>query len=370
MKNRIVQLEERQFITREFADALAGKQPHPYLRPHDIVQQQLVSKAKGRYLDRMIHFWREISLAGMRRGGPGMDECFALLFESVFDLAEAEPEWAAQIFAETEKSNHKFTALKQLNHQLCYPISHEGLVDAFRRCYAPLREQDRSYDNGVYVALLGEFWFWAAITCAVGVDEKHPGWSFRCELAKCSANSWGDDRLHVRLIREAPRRAQVMPRSELMAHPILRIARLKYREGSVEQKQVSRFLNAQCIKQRFESEEDHFGSDLTLAQWARDARQWATNMLEAESEIYEELFDEAGEQALDRTRMFYHQHLGSDPAHIDSLNATAALMKWAKQGRGFDYSQYRAQLWEFVVEIADAALWLGWLFPGRRSQDG
>src|SRR6266496_4459856 len=189
MKNRIVQLEERQFITREFADALAGKQPHPYLRPHDIVQQQLVSKAKGRYLDRMIHFWREISLAGMRRGGPGMDECFALLFESVFDLAEAEPEWAAQIFAETEKSNHKFTALKQLNHQLCYPISHEGLVDAFRRCYAPLREQDRSYDNGVYVALLGEFWFWAAITCAVGVDEKHPGWSFRCELAKCSANS-------------------------------------------------------------------------------------------------------------------------------------------------------------------------------------
>ncbi len=161
-----------------------------------------------------------------------------------------------------------------------------------------------------------------------------------------------------------------MPRSELMAHPILRIARLKYREGSVEQKQVSRFLNAQCIKQRFESEEDHFGSDLTLAQWARDARQWATNMLETESEIYEELFDEAGEQALDRTRMFYHQHLGSDPAHIDSLNATAALMKWAKQGRGFDYSQYRAQLWEFVVEIADAALWLGWLFPGRRSQDG
>ena len=43
-----------------------------------------------------------------------MDECCALLFESVFDVAEAEPEWAAQIFAETEQSNHKFTALKQL----------------------------------------------------------------------------------------------------------------------------------------------------------------------------------------------------------------------------------------------------------------
>jgi hypothetical protein len=61
--------------------------------------------------------------------------------------------------------------------------------------------------------------------------------------------------------------------------------------------------------------------------------------------------------------MFYHEHLGSDPAHFDSLDATAALMKWANQRRGFQYSQYRAQLWEFNVEIADAALWLGWLFP-------
>ena len=366
MNNRIVQLEERQFITREFADALAGKQPHPYLRPHDVVQQELVGKAKGPYLDRMIHFWREVSLAGMRRGGSGMDECYALLFESVFDLAEAETEWAAQIFAETE-SNHKFTALKQLNHQLCYPISHQGLTDAFRRCYAPLREQDRSYDNGVYVALYGEFWFWAAITCAVGLDEKHPGWSFRCELAKCSANGWGDDRLHARLIREAPRHATVTPRNQLMVHPILRLARLKYRGDSVEQKQVLRFLNAQCIKQGFESEEDYFGSDLALAQWARDARQWASDILHAEPEICEELFCEAGEKALGQTRAFYHQHLGSDPALLDSLDATAALIKWAKRRRGFEFSQYRAQLWEFVVEIADAALWLGWLFRANQA---
>ena len=365
MKNQIVQLEERQYITREFADALAGKQPHPYLRSHDVVQQGLVGKAKGVYLERMIHFWREISLAGMRRGGPGMDECYALLFESVFDLADADPVWAAQIFAQTEKSNQKFTALKQLNHQLSYPISHGSLVDAFRRCYAPLREQDRSYDNGVYVALYGEFWFWAAMTCAVGVDEKHPGWSFRCELTKGSADGWGDDRLHARLIREAPRHATVTPRDLAMAHPILRLASLKYCEGSVEQKQVLRFLNAQCIKQGFESEEDYFRSDLTLAQWARDARRWAEDMLETEPETCEELFHEAGETAVDRTRMFYHEHLGSDPTHLNSLDATVALMKWAKRRRGFEFSQYRAQLWEFVVQIVDAALWLGWLFPAR-----
>jgi hypothetical protein len=69
----------------------------------------------------------------------------------------------------------------------------------------------------------------------------------------------------------------------------------------------------------------------------------------------------AGEKALDRTRTFYHRHLGTDPAHADSLDATAALMKWANQRRGFQYSRYRAQFSKFVVEIAYAALWLGWL---------
>ena len=147
-----------------------------------------------------------------------------------------------------------------------------------------------------------------------------------------------------------------------MAHPILRLARLKYREDSIEQTQVLRFLNAQCIKQGFESEEDCFVSDLPLAHWTRDARRWATNMLD-EPEVCQELFHQAGERALDRTRAFYHHHLGPNPADLDSLDATTALIKWAKQRRRFEFSQYRAQLWEFVVEIADAALWLGWLFP-------
>jgi hypothetical protein len=184
-----------------------------------------------------------------------------------------------------------------------------------------------------------------------------------------SQNSWNDDqRLHARLIREAPQRAPKTPRIELMAHPILRIARLKYREASVEQKQVLRFLNAQCMKQGFESEEDYFRSDLTLAKWARDARRWASGLFEREPDTGQALFDEAGKGALDRIRMFYHQYLGSDPAQIDSLDATSSLKKWAKQRRGFRYSRYRAQAWEFVVEIVDAALWLGWLFPNGQCK--
>ncbi len=368
--------EERQFITKEFADTLAGKTPAPYLRVHDPAQQALValgqydSSTQERrtglrpYLDRMIHFWREISLAAFPCAGKAMDECYALLFESTFSLAQSEPAWAVECSATQSPEDVHVNALRHLAHQVkAATIGHSDLVDAFTHLYAPRREQDATWQSPVNVALAGELWFWAAIYLAVGTHETDGCLSFHRAIAQSAANNWNDgERLHIRLIREAPQRVLRTPRVELMAHPILRIARLKYREGSVEQKQVLRFLNARCIKEGFESEEDYFGSDLTLAQWVNDARRWATNLLDAEPEVCQGLLHEAGEKALDRTRMFYHQHLGSDPAHVDSLEATATLMKWAKRRRGFEFSQYRAQLWEFVVEIVDAAVWLGWLF--------
>ncbi len=47
MKTDISTIEERQFMTKEFADTLAGKSPAPYLRVHDPVQQALVALAKN-----------------------------------------------------------------------------------------------------------------------------------------------------------------------------------------------------------------------------------------------------------------------------------------------------------------------------------
>jgi hypothetical protein len=377
MKTEVPRIEERQFITREFADTIGGRQPPPYFRLHDPVQKALVEYAAGgmekqtgvsEYCDRMIHFWREVSLAGMQRAGTAVDECYALLFESAFDLAEVESTWVLGVLAEKSAAELPTGALNALaGHSAYGMITHAELVRAFTCIHAPLRETDQNWYNEVCIPFRGESWFWSAVFLAAGMDENHPLWSFRCAVSDASASGWRDNGyLHLRLIREAPTRALATPRIELMAHPILRIARLKYREGSVEQAQVLRFLNAQCIRQGFESEEDYFGSDLALGQWARDARQWASNMLEADPETCRELFHEAGETALDRTRMFYLQHLGSNPSDVDSLDATAKLMKWANQRRGFHYSQYRAQRWEFVVEIADAAVWLGWLFPVDR----
>jgi hypothetical protein len=40
MKSNVSRIEERQFITKEFADTIAGKAPAPYLRLHDPVQKE------------------------------------------------------------------------------------------------------------------------------------------------------------------------------------------------------------------------------------------------------------------------------------------------------------------------------------------
>jgi hypothetical protein len=366
MNNRIAHFEERQLITKEFADALAGKQPHPYLRLHDPVLQAFVDTARGPYAERIIHFWREISLAGIEIGGRGVDQCYALLFESAFDLAQAEPGWAATTFAGTDSSNHRFNALLQLNHQLCRPpLTHESLVDAYKRCYAPLREEDLRWQNPAYVGSAGELWFWAGITCVAGIDENHPGWEFRCDLAASSSNGWRDNgRLNLRLIREAPRNAEVTPRSELMAHPILRMARLKYANYCIEQEVALRFLNARCIAQGFESEEDCFRADITIAQWLRDARRWAEQLRQTDPDLCAALFHELGKDT-DANLSFYRQELGERPEEIDDVDAIAALMGWARRRRGYQFARYRADIWEFVVETVDAALWLGWLYPRK-----
>jgi hypothetical protein len=215
------------------------------LRLHDPVQKALIEFAASEsarqaggsgYYERMIHFWREVSLAGIPRAGKAVDECYALLFESAFDLAEAEPDWV-ECLTDNPDSEAAIGALTQLAHYTeRATISHVQLTDAFTRIYAARREIDERLHNQFYIPFEGLFWFWAAILAVAGIDENHRLWAFRCALADSSDNSWGDkDRLHVRLIREAPGRALVTPRVELMAHPILRIARLKYREGSVEQ---------------------------------------------------------------------------------------------------------------------------------------
>jgi hypothetical protein len=151
-------------------------------------------------------------------------------------------------------------------------------------------------------------------------------------------------------------------RDEVMAHPLLRIARLKYSEGSIEQTLVLRFLNGRCIAEGITNYQDYVCDDLTMATWVRHARSWAEEMLQAEPQTCATMFGVAGGEALQYVRQLFLRELGAQPSKLDDLGVTVALMKWSKR-RGFDGAENPVHLWELVVEIVDAALWLGWLFP-------
>jgi hypothetical protein len=128
----------------------------------------------------MIHFWREVSLAGMPRASKAMDQCYALLFESAFELAEADPNWALECLASESIPELPMEPLTHLAwHAGCSNITHLQLSRAFTQLYAPRREADPKWQNDVYVAFCGELWFCVAILLAAGIDENHRLWLFR-----------------------------------------------------------------------------------------------------------------------------------------------------------------------------------------------
>ena len=133
---------------------------------------------------------------------------------------------------------------------------------------------------------------------------------------------WKDDRLHTRLIREAPLLSPSASRAELLAHPLIRIARLKYKEGCIEQQAVRECLNELCISAKFESEEDTIADDLTLATWVRDARKWAARLRRNEPQRYTDLIEELGPQQASRVRKVYDEIFGDRPARFDALDAS------------------------------------------------
>lgn len=152
---------------------------------------------------------------------------------------------------------------------------------------------------------------------------------------------------------------------ETKEHPLLGIARLKYSPGSIEESFVLRFMNERVIADGIRPEEDHFATNRWLATLVRHARRWAEEVLERDPETVNAMFKESTEESIESVRALLRQELGPDPSNPDDASAAEALMKWAN-ARGFKLSEDRAGLWQLLVEVVDAALWLGWLFP--RSQ--
>ena len=87
------------FITREFAEAIEDDSHLPYLRLNDPVQRFLADytaseQGQGKrwrtFYEATLHYWREVSVMELPRGGRGADKLYALLFESTFTLCSGE----------------------------------------------------------------------------------------------------------------------------------------------------------------------------------------------------------------------------------------------------------------------------------------
>ena len=363
----------RQFITKEFAETMDGKSPSPYLRLHDPVQAFLAKhtasengQTKGwqNYYCSMLHFWREISLMGLPRAGRGADECYALLFESTFSLALARPEWAAECVESLESEERSWGALGYLAHEATqHTGDHTGMVLNFQSIGAVNRERSDDWDDPGFVARFGAIWFGSALLCATRVDENHKHAWLRRGMAELSEAGWKDQRIHTSIIREAALRSPSASRADLQAHPLIRMGRRNYREGSVEQLAVVEFLNEQCVRAGLESEEDMELSDLGLGCWVREARQWAARLRWQEPQRFRALIEESGQDEVTRIRTLFAREVGQNVARRDVLDTTIALIEWGHRRRGHDRSRTRGEVWEFILEVVDAALWLRWVFP-------
>ncbi len=359
---------------------LRGTTPHPYLRTHDPVQKFITATISGdggatslgKYLQSTLHFWREVSLAGLTRTGRAADECCALLFECAAEFAHSEEGITSVATAAVERSIGA-AGLNELQWHLGPgEITHRRIVAAMQRIHAPLREQSDDWANPVFVVRYAERWFWAGFLAGSGESlASRREIRLRFDRHAHFSDRWRDRRLHAELIRRSARTAGTSSPFELMAHPVLRLARLNYPEGSAEQAAVLRFVNHRAIEEGFTSEEDSFGDAFSLGKWVRDARAWASASLKEAPTIWRSILSErGGEGAVDGMLHAFTSWFGrSNPATCDDFEATKVLLTWARALRGFDVSGCRGEAWEFLVVVVDMALWQGWMFPPpRRTQ--
>ena len=93
-----------------------------------------------------------IALLRVQRFPRPTNPWMALLFESAFDLAEAEPDWALQCMTDNPDSGAAIGALTHLaGHTDRGTITHAELNHAFTRIYAARRETDERLHNQFYI---------------------------------------------------------------------------------------------------------------------------------------------------------------------------------------------------------------------------
>ena len=310
---------------------------------------------------------REASLLEIPLDKSWDSEWLALIFESAFGLANADPELAKRL----------------MNNVASKRGSAEQIVGAFKRSTLLWPAHDfvrRAVDNWKsvdyrevadnggwtkWMLVSAESFFWAGIFAATGAQQDSEAVELIEFFDISYPRRWGDSRLHSSLVRTAPLRGSS---EELLDHPLLRMAAEKYRNNPLEREIICKFLEELCLKQGNTREGDDLDMDTFACKWVSEALRFGSRLLKNEPTKLAELLQTPTGYAGDRLLAFYERKLAKVEDRTDPLLITRAFLEWQVEERGEVSPRYYGERLETLLNCIDAAVYLPWAEATRKPQ--
>ncbi len=304
---------------------------------------------------------REASLLEIPLDKGWDSEWLALIFESAFGLANADPELAEELIRKVApKRGCTQQIVGAFNRSvLCWPAH-----DYVRRVVDNWKPVDHReiVDNGGGTKWLlesAESFFWAGIHVATEARQDPEAMELIEFFDISDTRRWGDSRLHINLVRTTPLSCDA-PIKETFDHPLLRIAAEKYRNNPIEGKIICKFLEELCMKQGIKSERDNLDRDLFVCELVREGLRFGERLLENESNTFAKMLETANGYAGDSLLAFYARILAKVKDRTDPLLITRSFLDWQAEQRDEVSPRYYGERLETLLNCIDAAIYLPW----------
>ena len=338
------------------------KAPPIWIAAREAAERALTDQTQSvLFFQHYLTFLREASVLEIPLEGGWDSEWLALIFESAFGFANANPGRAEELMS---KVGSERGCVQQIVGALNRAVLRWPAHDYVRRVVDDRKPEDyrEIVDNGGGIKWLlesAESFFWAGIHTATEA-RKDPEALELIEFFDISGmRRWGDSRLHINLLRSTPLRCDASLR-ETFDHPLLRIAAEKYRNNPVEGEIIGDFLEELCMKQGIKSEREGLDRDLFVCELVREGRRFGERLLENESNTFAKMLETANGYAGDSLLAFYARILAKVEDRTDPLLITRAFLDWQAEQRDEVSPRYSGERLETLLNCIDAAIYLPW----------
>ena len=339
------------------------KSPPFWIAVREAAERALTDQAQSvLFFHHYITFFREASLLEIPLEAGWDSEWLALIFESAFGFANANPERAEELMrkvasergcAQEIVSAFNCSALRWPAHDYVRRV-----VDDWKP--ADYREIAGNDGGTKWLLESAERFFWAGIYTATEARQDPDALELIEFFDISGAREWGDSRLHINLVRTTPLRCDASI-NEVFDHPLLRIAAEKYRNDPTEWKIIGKFLEElRGLKQGIESEREDLDRDIFVCQWVREGLHFGEWLLENEPNTFPEMLQTANGYTGDSLLAFYERILAKVEDRTDPLSVTRAFLDWQAEQRDEVSPRYYGERLETLLNCIDAAIYLPW----------